>query len=410
MTENPSVWGRMFARFQGEVPGGTLEAYRRASLPVFELMDHAEARREACIADGLDPWTIPPATRAEILCAWNAFVLQTLGNDILNADYAGDPDTAGYVPQVTEDQLMSYFGQVEGWMDRAHQAQANPDYRLDVVVPAALPPWSKADPSPPSHLRGLVKAMAAVGEHAAAAMRFLPETEPAGPDQAERQKQVHRIRQLYASAQSKARYAAEMHGADPSPGVRVQPYVREAIERFYELGQLIADPTLAGGGPAVATGLLSVGSPADPDRPLLPSDPGFDKLILTAPAARDWLRTNGEARVSIDRFWRQDPDPAATLAIHAEIEAALAWGEVAYATNPTTGWRVGPWFRCPWGPVYEAKQQVWLDGVLLRPGEQFVYDVGAWDDTGDGAFTRRIRPGAVHPTHKAAYLHPGAPR
>ncbi len=411
MAENPSVWGRVFARFQREVPGATLEAYRRASLPVFELMDRAEARREACIADGMDPWTLPPATRAEILCAWNAFVLQTVGNDILDADYAQDPDTAGYVPRVTEAQLMSFFGQVEGWMDRAHQAQANPDYRLDVEVPADLPPWSGVEPSPPSHLRGLLKAMDAVSEHAAAAMRFLPETAPAGPEQAARQTQIHRIRQLYASAQSKARYAAEMHGAEPSPDVRgrVEPYVREAIERFYELGQLIADPALARGGPSAAPIPRPAERPANPDRPLLPSDPGFDKLVLTAPAARDWLRTNGEARVSIDRFWRQDPDPAATLAIHAEIEAALAWGEVAYATNPTTGWRVGPWFRCPWGPVYEAKQQVWLDGVLLRPGEQFVYDVGAWDDVGDGTFTRRIRPGAVHPTRDAAYLHPEAP-
>ncbi|HST60457.1 MAG TPA: hypothetical protein VLK84_17285 [Longimicrobium sp.] len=411
MAENPSVWGRMVARFQGEVPGSTLEAYRRASLPVLELMDRAEARREACIADGLDPWTIPPATRAELLCAWNAFVLQTVGNDILNADYTDDADTAGYVPRVTADQLMSFFGQVEGWMDRAHQAQANPDYRLDVEVPARLPPWSEVDPSPPSHLRGLLKAMGAVGEHAAAAMRVLPDTAPAGPEQAERQKQIHRIRQLYASAQSKARYAAELHGAAPSPDVRgrVEPYMREALERFYELGQLIADPALARGGLSAAPVAPPAGNPPEGDRPLLPSDPGFDKLVLTAPAARNWLRTNGEARVSIDRFWRQDPDPAATLAIHAEIEAALARGDVAYATNPSTGRRVGPWYRCPWGPVYVARRELRLDGVLLRVGEQFVYDVGVWDDVGDGTFTRRIRPGAVHPTRKAAYLHPGAP-
>jgi hypothetical protein len=365
---------------------------------VFELMDRVEARREACIADGLNPWTIPPATRAEFLCAWNAFVLQTLGNDILNADYTEYPGTAGFVPPVTADQLLSFFGQVEGWMDRAQQAHANPDYRLDVRVPTALPPWSEVEPNPASHLRGLLKAMRAVGEHAAAGMRFLPETAPEGPEQAARQKQIHRIRQLYASAQSKARYAADLHGAEPPPDVRerVEPYAREAIELFYELGQLIADPALADSGEARGHG----GSAALPAGADAAAEAEFDRWIFTEPSAREDLKRDPRARRAIDRIWEIDPDPGHTGAIHAEIQEAMERGDVGYAMDGK-GQRVGHWFQCPWGPVYVAKRAVWLDSERLDRGQQFVYEVSAAER--GKRFTRRIVRGVFHATEQVVF-------
>lgn len=373
MAGEPSGWGRLYARLQGEVPAEMLEAYRRASLPVFELMDEVEARRLACVADGLDPWTIPPATRAEFLCAWNAFVLQSLGNDILGADYAADPATMGFVPRATADQVLACYSQVETWLDRAHQARANPDYRLDIRVPAELPPWSE-DPAPASHLRGLVTAMRAVGDHAAGAMAFLPET-ALDPEQ---QRQINRIRQIYASAQSKARYAAELHGADPAPAVqaRVEPYAREAIERFYQLGQLVADPPLATGAavpaPAPAPATAGTGGIV----PLLPSNPGFDEWTLTDPLVRAQLRRDRRAREAIHHLWRTDPDPARTLGIYADIFAALQQGDVVYATTRDEG-RVGHGPRCPWGPIYAVERELTLDSVSLRPGEHFVLEVRA---------------------------------
>jgi hypothetical protein len=281
MSENPPLWGRMFAWVQGEIPTTTLEAYRRASGPVFELMDRVEARRQACLIDGLTPWTIPSATRAELLCAWTAFVLQTLGNDLLDADYSDYPPTAGYVPPVTAQQVMAFFGEVEGWVDRAHQAYANPDYLLDVEVPAALPPWCDDD-APPSHLRGLLEAMRAVGDHVAAAIASLPETVE-DPDQ---RAQLNRIRQLHASAQGKARYATDLHGNDPPPDVqdRAEPYARQAIEMFYELGQLVADPTLAARNQPPSRRAIAPGKPAASKPKPAPRKPPPHPAPLLKPA------------------------------------------------------------------------------------------------------------------------------
>jgi hypothetical protein len=216
MAGKPTGWNRFVAKLQGEVPAAELEAFRRASGPVLELLEQMERRRLECSIDGLDPWTVPPATRAAFLCAWNAYVLQTLGNEYLDADYRAEPRTPHFVPPVTAKMVLRFYEPVEAWVNRALQAQANPDYRLDVDIPASLPAL-QVEPLPPAHLDALLHAMRSVRDHAAAALEFLPATPP---EERERQTQLNRIRQLYASAQARARYAEDLCGTDPVPEVR----------------------------------------------------------------------------------------------------------------------------------------------------------------------------------------------
>jgi hypothetical protein len=310
MTHKPSGWNRLVARMRGEVPATALEAYRRASLPVFELFEHMERRRLECKIDGLDPWAVPPATRAAFLCAWNAFVLQTLGNDILDADYRGEPATLGYVPPVTADQVLRLYEDVEGWVNRAYQAQASPDFRLDVPVPAALPAWSAVEPSPDSHLLGMLQAMRAVREHAAGAVSFLPEQ----ARDAEAQAQLNRIRQVHASAQVSARYAEELCGTEPLPAVydRAEAHARRAIEQFYLLGQLVADPDLALG-------------PA----PVVPALPGADGGEPPRLPARAVPRKDVEGLEGVDaELMRTVMDPAAPLVRRKIALIRLGWGPI----------------------------------------------------------------------------------
>ncbi len=434
MARNTTAWGRIYAWLQDEVPATTLEAYRRASLPVFEVMDLAEARRLECATAGLNPWTVPPATRTELLCAWNAYVLQTLGNELLDADYEASPATAGYVPPATARQVLAFYEQVEEWLDRARRAHASPDYRLDMEVPADLPGWSVAHPSTPGHLAGVLRAMRAVGEHTAAAMAFLPDEAP-GDD--EQQAQLNRIRQLHASAESKARYATDLLGAGATREVqaRLEPYARDAIELFYTVGQLAADPWLAVDPPPPAVPVpapmlvpvpVPVGPPepepefdprrtvqrapytvpapaAAPPTPVrLKVEPGFDPWSLTDSEAVDELREDHRAVRAVRRMWRLDPDPGQTLAIQAEIQSALERGEVAYASDGSE--RLGHFNRCPWGSVYVASRRVTLGGRELRPMQRFVYDVGVW---GEGEpFRRRILTGSFYRAGEVEYgLH-----
>jgi hypothetical protein len=422
MTEKPSVWGQVRAWVQDEVPATMLEAYRRAGGSVFELVDRVKARREACIADGFDPWTIPSAVRAELLCAWNALVLQTLGDALLDTDYAADPATAGFVPPATAEQALMYYAAVEGWLDRAQQAHASPDYVLDVEVPASLPPWTAE-----RHLPALLRALAAVGEHAAAAMAMLPQTVP-DPG---RQTQLHAIRETFAAARSKAASAQALRETGPTPDKRARAewYAREAMELFFHLGQLVADPMLAEGGEAHSP-VTAVKPP--PKQAALPATPvaprpqatrasvpggrdasrlhGIDLWCLTHPAAR---RELGDSRIlsALKRLWARDPDPQRTLDLHNEILDAIDRGAVGYAEDARGS--IGHFYRCPWGPVYAAREAVTLGSQTVRKGEQFILDVVAEHRKGVDLFTRDLLVGRFKRTrpHKgkqlgARYLSP----
>lgn len=134
--QRPGLIGRLLARLQGEYPATELEAYRRAGVDVYALTEDLEVERTKWNLDELDSWSVPEATQAAFLCAWNAFALQVLGDRLLDADYESEPATVGYLPPVTARQTLGFYSQVAEWLSRARQASASPSFRLDVHVPA----------------------------------------------------------------------------------------------------------------------------------------------------------------------------------------------------------------------------------------------------------------------------------
>jgi hypothetical protein len=363
-----------------------------------------------------------------MLCAWNAYTLQVLGDQFLDADYAANPLTTGFVPPVTAAQVLGFYSQVEPWLNRAQQARSNPEYRLDVQVPAELPRWSEVEPCPNSHLHGMMAAMRSVREHAALAMAFFeeaaqrvdpvaqavqPSTSKTGdqkaPSDEERRAGINHIRQVSAAATTKARYADDLWGGRHSRELheQVEPHVKEAIERFYHLGQLLAMPSLAEicarqeYVPTAGSSPLSGGFN-------LPGQPGFDPWQLTDPVSRGRWEQDPKGRRAVAELWRYDPDPRLTLQIQAEIEAALARGDVGFATDGN-GQRLGHFFCCPWGPVYVASRPLSIGGRRLRTMEQFIFDVSAEGVALGEPFKREIMVAVFHPTQKVEYGDPTAP-
>ena len=400
-----SPWGKLLCRLCGEVSADTLEAYRRASGPVYDLLDQVERQRLECKAERLTPWTIPPATQAEMLCAWNAFVLQNLGDRFLQADYDSSPVTVGYVPPITADQTLEFYAQVESWISRAQQAHSNPNYRLDVAVPAALPPWSDIEPCPNSHLHAMLEAMRSVREHAQAAMLFLPDS--AALSDPKQQAQGHEVRQLLAAAAAKARYAEDLHGGNPTQEVheRVEPYIKEAIAGFYRLGQILAMPQLLE---------LPVERPARTEvlperrtleRGMLPGEAGFDPWCLSDPACREQFQSDPLARRAIRELWRLDPDPAQTLVIQQKIDEAFTRGDIIYAVDGQ-GKRLGHFFCCPWSPVYTVIRPVKLGGKRLQTMQDFLFDVTAEGVNLGERFRRHINSGMFQSTEEFEYGDP----
>jgi hypothetical protein len=426
MPTHPTFWNRMCAAMVGEVSADTLEAYRRASLAVYDALDHANAHRRRAKSEGKNAWTIDASTQAEILCTWNAFVLQTLGDRILEADYSHDPQTVGFVPPITADQILSFYTQVEPYLNRAEQAHHNPDYQLDIAVPAQLPEWSRVEPCPNAHLFGMLEAMRAVREHTEAAFLFLTETPPATPEQT---KGLNQIRQLHAAAQFKARYADDMVGDTLSRDVheRVEEHVKDAIEGFFLLGQLLAMPDLAS---KIQTASTPDSKPEDviPDWNSLkdslsdsrehsgktlmgaarlpgPNEAGFDMWCLTDPASLEKFRNDAEARRALKTLWRLDPDPKRTLEIQAEINDALERGDIDIALD-RYGKRLGHFFCAPWAPVYVVLRSLTLGGRRLKTMQQFIYNVTCEGVNLGAPFEREIMVGNFTPTTKMEYGDP----
>lgn len=398
MPEKPSLLTKIYAAMCGEVSAETLEAYRRASLSVFELLDHLERERLTARAEGKTPWTLAPGEQAVGVCAWNAFVLQTLGNAFLDADYQTHPGTVGFVPPITADQVMRFYEPVEPWLRRARQAQANPQFVLDVTVPAALPAWSEVEPCPNTHLKGMLHAMRAVRDHAQAAMAYLEASAPTDPRP---QRQLDTIRQHYAAATTQARYADDMHGIDPSRDVheRVEEYLKAAIEQFYLVGQLVAMPERAEKATVVAPPV------ALPKAQPRPGQPGFNPWVLTDPLSREKFQRDPEAREAIRLLWVHDPAPEKTLAIQAEIEAAYTRGDISIAKK-ADGRRLGHFFCTPWAAIYTVNRSVTLGGVALAPLQTFVFDVSIEGMNRGVPFRRQIKVAKFVSTTELEYGDP----
>ncbi|HYT26202.1 MAG TPA: hypothetical protein VEP73_06940 [Actinomycetota bacterium] len=380
--QRPGLWTRLVAHLGGEVPATTLEAYRRAGGSVYELLSDVEQRRAELMLTGADPWSPDAPGRALELCAWNAFSLQLLGDELLASDYQANPSTVGFVPPVTAAQVHAFYDQVEEWLSRARQALDNPVYRLDAYVPAELPAWSDAERCPREHLEALLVAGRRLRQRAEIALGDLTRSVPAG-----REPDAARLRQLLAVVDTAIDYADRLHRGDVGEEVheRIEQSVRLAIETAYLLGQLVAMPALLDRQDRPAPGRMRRKLP-------LPGQPGFDPWCLTDPrVCSEWQR-DPRARRAIERLWRHDPRPDVTLGIQGKINAALARGAVAYATDHH-GRPVGQYFRCPWAPIYVARRPITIAGRRLETMQQFTLDISAEPLDGGGKFRCRMLRG-----------------
>jgi len=298
--------------------------------------------------------------------------------------------------------VMRFYSPVESWLTRAQEALANPDYQLDVTIPVELPTWSEVEPCPNSHLHGMLEAMRAVREHAQAALHPLNRTTDLTEEQ-EAQRNV--VRQLFAAATSKARYADDMHSRNPSREVheRIEEQVKVAIEQLFLLGQLAAMPNLASKRNAAVPRPAPVTAPAQRRR--LPHEPGFDRWCLSNHNARMAFRDDPEAHEALKTLWRLDPDPAKTLQLKADIDAAYTRGDISLASD-RAGTPLGFFFCCPWSNIYVALRPVTLGDVPLAPLQQFVLDVTAEGTNLGVPFRRQIKTGNFKPTDRHEYGDP----
>ena len=241
----------------------------------------------------------------------------------------------------------------------------------------------------------------AIRDHAQAAMNTL---ENATDLTEEQDRQRGAIRGIFAAATSKADYAYHMHSQNPSREVHelIEDHLKVAIAQFFHLGQLAAMPQRADQPflgapppPIIAQGL----------RFPLPGEAGFDAWCLTDSIARRAYERDRQAWSALETMWRLDPNPALTLAIKAEIDAAYTRGDITFAED-RSGNRLGYFFCCPWGSIYSVVRPVTLGGVSFVPLQRFVYDVTAEGAYRGVPFRRQVKAGNFQSTDEFEYGDP----
>ncbi|HZQ84300.1 MAG TPA: hypothetical protein VFA83_05660 [Acidimicrobiales bacterium] len=383
MADEPGLLARIVAHLHGEVAVTALQAFRRGGASVWDLQMLLEQRRLEGVVNGSDAWSMPAATSAALLCGWNAEALQVLGDELLEADEATGGLGAGFVEPEMAEQTFAFYGQVAGWLSRAQQALHNPDYELDVAVPAVVP-LVASTPCGDQQLTGLLAGVSRLRARTDALLSQLPK----GDGEAARAR--HRIEQLKAEGDAAADYAGHLGGPTELRQVQteIEGQVCCAIDRYYVVGQLAAMPRLA----LQPLPHLQRTRPGRPTPFPAPGDDGFDPWCLTDPRVKGRLKKMSAARDLVTRMWAADPDPVRTLAIKAEIDSALFCDDIAHD--------VGHFDRCPWSAIYLAKRPVRLGRTQVHPLQQFTYDVAIEYVGGKRRFVRRIVTGPFSPSRE----------
>ena len=211
---------------------------RAAGASAYSLAEEAERLR---IEPGWDPWRHDTGAQLFLVCAWNAFALQTTADQLLEADAGADPLTAELAPQETLAFAQNCYAQVMTWVQAARFAQANTAYRVTTPLPAALPAWPRFEQTRSVHVRALKASYEAVVPRAEYELGRLVQT--ASPEHASALAEMNLVG---AHMHSSAEFAGtlESHAQSHEQLQEARDALVSALGSAYTLGQLVAMPSL----------------------------------------------------------------------------------------------------------------------------------------------------------------------
>jgi hypothetical protein len=159
---------------------------------------------------------------------------------------------------------------------------------------------------------------------------------------------------MAAEAAAATDYAAGLRTRrhDPTLHELIENNLKRALELWYHAGQLAAMPQLLGAYRALRPAVR-------PDLATLPGGARFDPWCLTDRMTLERWQRDPRAAQEIRELWQWDPDPAATMALKAEIDGALQSGDVVPLAARGTG---TCYFECPWSALYEVRRPVRIGG------------------------------------------------
>ena len=175
MTGNGADKSRWFSRFvasgiHGEVSDATIQGYLRSASQLEEIWQQIDDNVDNLMLQGMTPWDayakMGYALAFVRACRTNVVFVQ----ELLKADAAADPASAGYLPRVTYDQALALSEHIEPYLEEAIKASTNPRYvSTTYFLPLQLGPRIKYANQrlPLPHLQGMIGAAQETREWAA---------------------------------------------------------------------------------------------------------------------------------------------------------------------------------------------------------------------------------------------------
>ncbi|MDO9177859.1 MAG: hypothetical protein Q7U16_05990 [Agitococcus sp.] len=395
-----------FAWIHNEIDASSLEAYQRAGNVVFNLVLEVEVQR----VQDISVWDTPTHYQIQNLCLWNAYVLQTLGDQLLNAEYRLHPKTEGFAPPLTAKQIETFYLPVESWLNHAYQAKENAIYTLKdlgVAVPAVFPTWltlqemlkhrsNKKEVA--RYLEGLLNAAITLSLHIDALFKQIDLS-----SKDDTKETVHKLQQLHANAKTTLEYVIQLWGNELTESLhgQIELSLRRVIHTLWPLGQLLAMPSLVDKINIQQWTQTAKTTASPSSRPLAFSQQAAapvnsvaslttnDHLwSLSAELIRKQKQQDAYAISLLTTMWKNDSQPQLALQIQYIIQQALAKGYIAYATHQQL-----PYFKqCPWSAIYITKRPIMIAGDPLRVHQLFTYvcDADRVDDFEPKSFGNRI--------------------
>src|SRR6266536_5852256 len=123
---------------RGEVSDANVRGYLRMTSQIEDIWTQVEQKVATLIAQGANPWDAYAQAGFALAFVRAARTCTVFVRELLAADAAADPSTAGFLPQVTYEQAEVLCTQIQSNLERAVMALNDPNLRLRCDAPHAV--------------------------------------------------------------------------------------------------------------------------------------------------------------------------------------------------------------------------------------------------------------------------------
>lgn len=356
---------------RGEVSDANVRGYLRAATQIEDAWQQIDEKLAALTAQRVAPWEAYAQLRYPFAFIRAARAYQVFVKELLAADAASDPETAGYLPQVTYDQANALCHQIQPCLHHAIAALNDAAYMPDLTLPLVLGPRIEAEgkPCPVAHLQGMIAAAREVREWAAGLIAQYENAvnQASGPVPAEISTHLTALKGRLAQADSQLRFGTDLVGqisqgeATSELHEQAENSLWDGLQTFFLLNQAVAMPELLRASQAHTTA-TDAGKPHKiyRDQRIRPDD----LWRVAAPSARSEIRGT---EFGTDEMNEMCEKMGGILSAGAqqyldEVDAAVARGDASI---------VAAMANCPFEPLYKARRALDIAGAHVPAGHEF---------------------------------------